>query len=180
MTHDMPITQDTAVLLEFKTSFDKATVETLVAFANTRGGTVLTSPSIIPVLQAHQFNGKTIVAIDIAEFPVKPVSTKGRCYKRVASSNQSLNAVVHRDYTDGSDIQVKIFDKQITIFSPGTFYGKLTVADVQSDNYRSSMRNKLIVEGFCLTRAIETYGSGAIRIRKALLDYRPERELCAR
>ena len=134
----MPIIQDAAVAstrlafdrlllagesqtLEFKASFDKATVESLVAFANAQGGTVLvgvtdsgrvqgitlgketlnewlvqikssTSPSIIPDLQVHQLNGKTIVAIDIAEFPVKPVSTKGRYYKRVASSNQALNA----------------------------------------------------------------------------------------
>jgi ATP-dependent DNA helicase RecG len=86
-----------------------------------------------------------------------------------------LNAVVHRDYADGSDIQVKIFDKQITIFSPGTFYGKLTVADIQADNYRSSLRNKLVAEGFYLTHAIEKYGSGFIRIRKALLEY-PEIE----
>ena len=372
MTNDRPATQDTAVAsaqqlldglllagesqtLEFKTSFDKATVETLVAFANAQGGTVLigvtdsgnvqgitlgkeslnewlvhikaaTSPSIIPDLQAHQIGGKTVVAVDVAEFPVKPVSTKGRYYKRVANTNQALNAsqiadlylqtlqlswdaypahhakvddlsasktarflqqvnaggrfaldaatpmqaleklnyirqgqptwaamllfaqeplrhhihigrfktpdmiiddrqitdtlfeavdqamkfiisyvavafefdgsiqrkerfayplpalreallnaVVHRDYTDGSDIQVKIFDKQITIFSPGTFYGKLTVADVQADNYRSSLRNKLVAEGFYLVHAIEKYGSGFIRIRKALLDY-PEVE----
>ncbi len=296
MTFDQSLLAGESQTLEFKTSFDKATVETLVAFANAQGGTVLigvsdagevrgttlgkeslnewlvqikssTSPSIIPDLLAHEINGKTIVAIDIAEFPVKPVSTKGRYYKRVASSNQALeklnyvqqgqptwaamllfareplrhhihigrfktpdmiiddrqitdtlfeavdqamkfiisyiavafefdgsiqrkerfayplpalreallNAVVHRDYTDGSDIQVKIFDKQITIFSPGTFYGKLTVADVQADNYRSSLRNKLVAEGFYLTHAIEKYGSGFIRIRKALLEY-PEIE----
>ena len=92
----------------------------MVAFANAQGGTVLvgvtdsgsvqgitlgkeslnewlvyikaaTSPSIIPDLQAHEINGKTIVALDIAEFPVKPVSTKGRYYKRVANTNHALN-----------------------------------------------------------------------------------------
>ncbi len=106
--------------LEFKTSFDKATVESLVAFANAQGGTVLigvsdagevrgttlgkeslnewlvhikaaTSPSIIPDLQVHQLDGKAIVAIVVAEFPVKPVCTKGRYYKRVANTNQALN-----------------------------------------------------------------------------------------
>ena len=110
-----------SLTLEFKSSFDKATIESLVAFANAKGGTVLvgvgdsgsvqgitlgkeslnewlvqikssTSPSIIPELQAHQLDGKTIVAIDMAEFPVKPVNTKGRYYKRVASSNQALNS----------------------------------------------------------------------------------------
>ncbi|MBK9346906.1 MAG: hypothetical protein IPN06_11040 [Burkholderiales bacterium] len=39
-----------------------------------------------------------------------------------------LNAVVHRSYIDPSDIQIKIFDDKITLFSPGTFYGGLTVA----------------------------------------------------
>ena len=337
--------------LEFKTSFDKASIESLVAFANTQGGTVLvgisdgakvqgvtvgketlnewlgqiksaTSPSLIPDLVAHPLNGKTVVAIRVAEFPVKPVSTRGRYYKRIASSNHALalneiadlywqslqiswdahpahqvsladlspakierfiqrvnasgrfalesgtppaaleklnyivngqptwaavllfatkplrhhvhigrfktpsmiiddrqftdtlfevveqsmtfivshisvafefdgsvqrkerfayplpalreallNAVVHRSYTDPSDIQIKIFDDKISIFSPGTFYGGISIADIQADNYRSSLRNKLVAEGFYLINAIEKYGSGFIRIRQALLDY---------
>ena len=337
---------------EFKASFDKACVVSLVAFANTRGGTVWvgvtdkgalqgvslgketlnewlgqikssTSPSLIPELTAHPIEGKTIVAIEVAEFPVKPVSTRGRYYKRIASANHALalneisdlylqtlqiswdahpapgrsveelspskvesfiqqvnaggrfaleagtplaalqklnyvtsagqptwaalllfaseplrhhvhigrfktpsmilddrqltdtlfevveksmafivshisvafefdgsiqrkerfayplpalreallNAVVHRSYTDPSDIQIKIFDDRITIFSPGGFYGGISVADIQADNYRSSLRNKLVAEGFYLTRAIEKYGSGFIRIRQALEDY---------
>ena len=32
--------------LEFKTSFDKASIESLVAFANTQGGTVLVPPQL--------------------------------------------------------------------------------------------------------------------------------------
>lgn len=52
-----------------------------------------------------------------------------------------------------------------------TFYGGLSVADIQVDNYRSSLRNKLVAEGFYLINAIEKYGSGFIRIRKALQDY---------
>ncbi len=83
-----------SLTLEFKSSFDKAALESLVAFANAQGGTVLvgisdagevrgttlgketlnewlvqiksaTSPSIIPDLQAHQINGKTIVAAHV-------------------------------------------------------------------------------------------------------------------
>lgn len=337
---------------EFKTSFDKACIASLVAFANTKGGTVwvgvtdkgavqgvtlgketlnewlgqiksATSPSLIPELTAHTANGKTVVAIEVAEFPVKPVNTRGRYYKRIASANHALalneisdlylqslqiswdahpavqhsladlapakterfiqrvnasgrfaleagtplaalqklnyvtgsgqptwaavllfateplrhhvhigrfktpsmiiddrqltdtlfevveqsmtfivshisvafefdgsiqrkerfayplpalreallNAVVHRSYTDPSDIQIKIFDDSISIFSPGTLYGGLTVAEIQADNYRSSLRNKLVAEGFYLVNAIEKYGSGFIRIRRALDDY---------
>ena len=355
MTPSSPIMQRIAAgesqTLEFKTSFDKACIDTLVAFANTQGGTVLvgindagqvkgltlgkeslnewlvhikaaTSPSIIPDLVAHPLDDKTIVAIDVAEFPVKPVSTKGRYYKRVANTNQALNAneisdlylqslqlswdaypaptatladlstakieqfvqqvnaggrfalgttapwialeklnyishgqptwaamllfaqeplrhhihigrfktpsmiiddrqitdtlfeavdqamkfiisyiavafeidgsikrkerfayplpavreallnaVVHRDYKDGSDIQVKIFDDKISIFSPGRLYDGLQLDEIKRDNYRSRLRNKLVAEGFYLTTHIEKYGSGFIRIRDALRDY---------
>ena len=82
-----------------------------------------------------------------------------------------INAVVHRDYTNHSDIQIKIFDNQITIFSPGKLYGGLTVADLNTDTYQSRTRNKLIAEAFYLTNNIEKYGSGFIRIRKELKAY---------
>ncbi|MDO8811311.1 MAG: ATP-binding protein [Gallionella sp.] len=370
--------------MEFKTSFDKTTVESLVAFANTQGGTVLvgvsdaglihgvtlgketlnewgmknsrsdsfvsspacgrglrrgkrawlaslsrplgqiksaTSPSLIPDMAAENFNGKTVAVIQVSEFPVKPVSTRGRYFKRVASSNHQLgsaeiadlymqslqiswdahqagthtiddlsmpkikrfiqqvndngrfalegadlaaleklnyivngrptwaamllfaqepirhhihigrfktpsmiiddrqftdtlfevveqsmkfiisyisvafefdgsiqrkerfayplpalreallNAVIHRNYTDGSDIQIKIFDDKISIFSPGLLYGGLKLDELSTDNYKSRLRNKLVAEAFYLTGNIEKYGSGFIRIRKALHEY---------
>jgi ATP-dependent DNA helicase RecG len=336
---------------EFKSSFDKSCIETLVAFANAKGGRVLvgvsdqgrvpgvtlgkeslnewlgqikaaTSPSIIPDLEAHTLDGKTVVVISVSEFPVKPVSTKGRYYKRVANTNQALNAheisdlymqslqlswdaypahsatladlsqtkvdafvqqinaggrfglgdttginalqklnyiqqgqptwaamllfakeplrhhihigrfktpsliiddrqftdtlfeavdqamrfivsyvpvafeitgavrrkerfayplpalreallnaVVHRDYKDGSDIQIKIFDDSISIFSPGRLFDGLTLDELRQDHYRSRLRNKLVAEAFYLTTAIEKYGSGFLRIRQALADY---------
>jgi ATP-dependent DNA helicase RecG len=353
--YDQRLLEGESQTLEFKTSFDKTTVESLVAFANAQGGTVLvgvndagvalgvslgketlnewlgqiksaTSPSLIPDIVVHELNGKIIVSIQMAEFPVKPVNTRGRYYKRVASSNHQLsigeiadlymqslqlswdahqagkhtldelsmpkierfirqvnengrfalestglaaleklnyiasghptwaamllfakepirhnihigrfktpsmiiddrqftdtlfevvdqamkfvvsyisvafefdgsiqrkerfayplpalreallNAVVHRDYTDGSDIQIKIFDDHITIYSPGRLYGGLNLAELDSDNYKSRLRNKLVAEAFYLTGNIEKYGSGFIRIRKALRDY-PELSL---
>ena len=64
-----------------------------------------------------------------------------------------------------------INDNQISIFSPGTFYGGLSVADIHTDSYRSSLRNKLVAEAFYLTGNIEKYGSGFIRIRQSLSDY---------
>ena len=122
----LKITNITAILdsgesetIEFKTTFGREAIETLVAFANTNGGTVFigvkdnaaicgvdigketlnqwlgqiksaTSPSIIPDLTSHSISGQTVVSIDINEYPVKPVSTRGKYFKRVASSNQQL------------------------------------------------------------------------------------------
>ena len=347
--HEM-IRQGESLTVEFKSIFDRETIETLVAFANTQGGTVLvgiaddgavrgvtvgketlndwlgqvksaTSPSIIPDILPVDLAGKTVVMFRVHEYPVKPINTKGKYFRRVASSNHQLglsqitdlymqslqlswdsypaaqetldalsidkidkftatvnecgrftldnspllaleklklvkdnrptwaamllfaekplrhhihigrfktptliiddrqitdtlfeaveqamlfivshvsvsfhfdgglqrkerfayplpalreallNAVVHRDYANASDIQVKIHDDRLTIFSPGKLYGGLTVADLATDHYQSQTRNKLIAEAFYLTKNIEKYGSGFIRIRKELEDY---------
>jgi ATP-dependent DNA helicase RecG len=82
-----------------------------------------------------------------------------------------LNAIVHRDYANSSDIQIKVFDDRISFFSPGKLYGGLSIADLATDHYQSRLRNKLIAEAFYLTKNIEKYGSGFIRIRKELKAY---------
>ncbi|WP_429884715.1 RNA-binding domain-containing protein [Geoalkalibacter halelectricus] len=344
------LTHGETATLEFKASFDREAIETVVAFANARGGTILvgvanngsirgvtvgketlndwlgqiksaTSPMVIPDIEAVALEGKTVIAISVGEYPVKPVNTRGKYFKRVSSANHQLslseitdlymqslqlswdaheapkaglddlslakiesfidkvnqsgrfmldqspllaleklkfivnnqptwgalllfaehplrhhihigrfktpsmiiddrqitdtlfeaveqamkfivshisvafsfdgslqrkerfayplpalreallNAVVHRDYGNSSDIQIKIFDDRITLFSPGTLYGGLTIQDLQTDTYQSRTRNKLIAEAFYLTNNIEKYGSGFIRIRKELKAY---------
>lgn len=82
-----------------------------------------------------------------------------------------LNAVVHRDYTSPVDIQVKIFDSAITFFNPGKLFGDLTIEKLKRDDYQSRTRNKLIAEAFYLTRDIEKYGSGFIRVRGEIGSY---------
>ena len=89
-----------------------------------------------------------------------------------------LNAVIHRKYNSPVDIQIKIFDKKITIFNPGDLYGNITVEDLQRDDYQASARNKLIVEAFFLTGNVEKYGTGYQRIRKAIEDYPTMKYAC--
>ncbi|MDR2147158.1 MAG: putative DNA binding domain-containing protein [Tannerella sp.] len=112
--------------VEFKTSFNMETVETLVSFANAHGGTVYvgiddtgnavgvslgketvpqwineiktkTEPSLIPDVEIITIKGKQFVALRISEFPIKPVSVKGKYYKRTGNSNQllSLNEILN-------------------------------------------------------------------------------------
>lgn len=57
-----------------------------------------------------------------------------------------LNAVVHRDYKNSSDIVIKIFDDRILFTNPGRIYGNLTIEDLKRDDYVSSIRNKLLAE----------------------------------
>ena len=105
---------------EFKSSFNTETIETLVAFANTKGGTVFvginnkgvisgvslntesvqqwvneikskTSPSLIPDFDIKEVENKSIVLLSIPEYPVKPVSVRGKYYKRVGNSNHLMS-----------------------------------------------------------------------------------------
>lgn len=82
-----------------------------------------------------------------------------------------LNAVVHRDYKSASDIVIKIFDHRIVFTNPGKLYGKLRVADLERNDYVSSLRNRLLAEAFYLTGDIERYGTGFVRVREFLCDY---------
>ena len=107
--------------IEFKEKFDERTIESAVAFANTKGGIIFigvsdknningikigkerlnqwtnqisqsTDPRIIPEIEQIKISGKTVIAVKIKENPIKPVSTKGRCLKRVDSSNRAMSA----------------------------------------------------------------------------------------
>ncbi len=105
--------------VEFKENFDKDSIETAAAFANAKGGIILigiadrgkikgvtvgketlnewanqiaqsTEPRLIPEIATTNIDGKTVVAIMIKQFPLKPVSAKGRYFKRVGSSNRAM------------------------------------------------------------------------------------------
>jgi len=107
-------------MVEFKESFDRETIETVVAFSNTRGGVIVigasdkgdvkgidigkktlnswtnqvpqgTEPTVIPEINVVELDGKTMVLIHIKEFPLKPVATRGRCFRRVGSSNRQMS-----------------------------------------------------------------------------------------
>ena len=106
--------------LEFKISFGREVIETLSAFANTQGGKVLigveddgsiigteigqesvqqwvnqiknsTSPSIIPDAESTSLEGKTVIVLSVISYPIKPISFKGKYYKRVDSSNHVMD-----------------------------------------------------------------------------------------
>ena len=110
-----------SIAIEFKTSFNEDVIETLVAFSNAKGGTVYvgvsdqgeikgvqigketisnwinevknkTAPQIIPDAEIQIVDKKTVVALFAMEYPIKPVSVRGRYYKRSGNSNHLLSA----------------------------------------------------------------------------------------
>jgi ATP-dependent DNA helicase RecG len=114
------IKQGESETLEFKESFSKAVIETIVAFSNTSGGKLIiginahqkivgvsiteetiqkwineikqaTSPQVIPDVSIIELDSCKLVVIEVIEYPVKPVSFKNKFFKRVANSNHLLN-----------------------------------------------------------------------------------------
>ncbi len=118
------IIQNTALVenetIEFKTSFNDEVIISLVAFANTKGGSVFigisdsgeviglqlgketiaqwinevknkTASTVIPDVELISYDGKQVVVFKIQEYPIKPISFKGKCYKRVESSNHLMS-----------------------------------------------------------------------------------------
>ena len=104
---------------EFKTSFGTGVIESLVAFANCHGGTVYigindscaikgvaigsesvqqwineiknkTRPELLPDVEIHEIEGKTIVSFHQHEYPIKPVGYQGRYFKRIKNSNHQM------------------------------------------------------------------------------------------
>ena len=81
-----------------------------------------------------------------------------------------LNAVIHKDYRNPTDVIIKIFDESIEFTNPGKLFGTLKLEELSTDFYRSSHRNKLLAEAFYLTGDVEKYGTGFIRIRNMLTE----------
>ena len=114
------ISQGESKTIEFKQSFSKAVIETLVAFSNTSGGKVLigvndkgavsgtssteetvqkwineikqnTEPAISPIVDIVDVENRTIVIFSVNEFPIKPIAYKDRYFGRKQNSNHRLN-----------------------------------------------------------------------------------------
>jgi ATP-dependent DNA helicase RecG len=105
--------------IEFKESFGREVIESLVALANADGGQVVvgvnnsgavtgvslsvesvqqwinqiksvTVPAIIPDAEVVRYQGKQVVIFKVISFPVKPVSCKGKYYIRRHASNHLM------------------------------------------------------------------------------------------
>jgi ATP-dependent DNA helicase RecG len=74
-----------------------------------------------------------------------------------------INAVCHRDYTEASDIQVRIYDDRLIVWNPGKLPIGITIEDLYKP-HKSVLRNRLIAQIFFDIGLIERWGTGIQRI----------------
>ena len=114
------IKQGESERIEFKTSFGKEVIESIVAFSNAKGGKVIvgvndnkniggitvsdesiqiwlnqikqnTNPQVIPDVQIFELNNRNTVVFDVMEYPIKPVAYRNKYFKRIANSNHLMS-----------------------------------------------------------------------------------------
>ena len=75
-----------------------------------------------------------------------------------------VNALCHRDYIMSADIQIRVYDDQLRMWSPGVLPQTLTPEQLYEPQHQSVLRNPLIAQVFYYAGFIERWGSGTTRI----------------
>lgn len=112
---------------------------------------------------------RTVIRNDNAKRDDKPE------YPIKAIREALINALMHRDYsnyTEGSYIQIRMFNDRIEIQSPGSLYGGVTI-DTLGDN-KSETRNRNLVRILEDIDVVENRGSGIPTMIKEMRELRLE------
>ena len=91
-------------------------------------------------------------------------------YPAEAIRETIANAVCHRDYGIADEIQLKIFEDRLRVWSPGALPFDMTMSMLDDPYHESHPRSKLIAQILYDIKYIEKYGSGIGRINKACLE----------
>ena len=75
-----------------------------------------------------------------------------------------INALIHRDYTVTTDIQIRIYDDELSIWNPGGLPPQLTVEQLREPQHLSVLRNPFLAQAFYYAGYIERWGTGTARI----------------
>jgi ATP-dependent DNA helicase RecG len=76
------------------------------------------------------------------------------------------NAIVHRDYSSGIPIQIKVFPDRVIIYNDGRLPQGWTIEDLKT-THRSQPHNPLIAGAFFRSGQIESWGRGIEKIAEA-------------
>ena len=131
--------------------------------------------SVVKFLDEKEFDGSIIHCVDQTmnfikrhintEFVItgKPERDEIWDYPLLALREAVINALIHRDYNDSGNIQIRIFDSSLEIWSPGILPKEINIKNIFLEN-RSIPRNKKLVEIFHQINLVESWGTGFQRI----------------
>lgn len=91
-------------------------------------------------------------------------------YPITALREALINALIHRDYHDPGNIQIRIFDTRLEIWSPGLLPKELSVTNLENES-RSIPKNKVLYKFFKHLKLIEGWGSGFKRMIEESIAY---------
>jgi len=121
---------------------------------------------MVKFLDMKDFNSNLVTAVNEAIKFIKlntsneiVVSGKARHdeiwdYPLEALREAIINALVHRDYNDPGQVQIRIFDNRLSVWSPGLLPKELNLKNLGQER-RSIPRNKLLVEIFHKLKIME-------------------------
>jgi ATP-dependent DNA helicase RecG len=75
-----------------------------------------------------------------------------------------INALIHRDYTETTDIQIRVYDDELSIWNPGGLPPQLSVEQLREPQHLSVLRNPFLAQAFYYAGYIERWGTGTARI----------------
>ncbi|MEJ5229764.1 MAG: ATP-binding protein [Pseudothermotoga sp.] len=133
------------------------------------------------ILDSHDFQGTLWQQLDGAmerfrqilkvrfDIQVDKLSLEGLQRKEIweypleALREAVVNALIHRDYTFPADVQIRLQEDQLEIWSPGELPPPLT-PEALYEVHQSVLRNSLIAQAFYFAGIIERWGTGTTRI----------------
>ena len=88
-------------------------------------------------------------------------------YPEKALREAILNAVVHRDYAEQTDITIRVYDDRIVFWNSGTLMAPLSL-EMLKQKHPSKRRNALVANVFFRIGYIETWGRGILLMTEEL------------
>jgi ATP-dependent DNA helicase RecG len=90
-------------------------------------------------------------------------------YPQEALREAVINALIHRDYTGASQIQIRVYEDRLVIMNEGKLPPEIPVEKLK-ENHLSKPRNKLLAEVFYYAGFIEAWGRGTIKIVEKCIE----------
>ena len=90
-------------------------------------------------------------------------------YPKTALREALLNAVIHKDYSTGIPIQIKVFEDRITIWNDGELPETWT-EDMLKKEHTSLPYNPMVANAFFRAGFIESWGRGTVKIIEDCLE----------